>query len=85
VKIRNKLSYPFNITKGLRQGCYISPALFKIYIIKSSEEWKRKCHGTGISSESTTLYSLQISGDEAVLAGDKEDFEYMTRKLKEAY
>jgi hypothetical protein len=31
VKIGNKLSHPFNITKGLRQGCCISPTLFKIY------------------------------------------------------
>jgi len=32
VKIGNILSHPFNITKGLRQGCCISPTLFKIYI-----------------------------------------------------
>jgi len=32
VKIGNKLSHPFNITKGLCQGCCISPTLFKIYI-----------------------------------------------------
>jgi hypothetical protein len=48
VKNGNKLSYPFNITKGLRQGCCISPTLFKIYIRKALEEWKRKCHGMGI-------------------------------------
>jgi hypothetical protein len=34
VKIGNKLSHPFNITK-LRQGCCISPTLFKIYTRKS--------------------------------------------------
>jgi len=28
VKIGNKLSHPFIITKGLCQGCYISPAFF---------------------------------------------------------
>jgi len=32
VKIGNKLSHPFSITKGLRHGCCISPTLFKIYI-----------------------------------------------------
>jgi hypothetical protein len=32
VKIGTKLSHPFNITKGLRQGCCISPTLFKIYV-----------------------------------------------------
>jgi hypothetical protein len=75
--------YPFNITKGLRQGCCISPTLFKIYIRKALEEWKRKCHGMGILLENTTLYTLQFADDQAVLAGDKEDLEYMTGKLKE--
>ena len=42
VKIGYILSHPFNITKGLRQGCCISPTLFKIYIRKALEEWKRK-------------------------------------------
>jgi len=32
-----------------------------------------------------TLYKLQFAGDQVVLAGDKEDLEYMTRKLKETY
>ena len=30
VKIGNKLRHPFNITKGLRQGCCISPTFFKM-------------------------------------------------------
>jgi len=41
VKTGNILSQLFNITKRLRQGCCISPTLFKIYIRKASEEWKR--------------------------------------------
>ena len=48
VKIGNKLSHHFNITKGLHQGCCISPTLFKIYIQKALEEWKRKCSRMGI-------------------------------------
>jgi malonyl CoA-acyl carrier protein transacylase len=31
------------------------------------------------------LYALQFADDQVVLAGDKEDLEYMTRKLKESY
>jgi len=34
VKIGNELSHPFHATKALRQGCCISPTLFKIYIRK---------------------------------------------------
>ena len=48
VKIGNILSHPFSITKGLHQGCYISPTLFKIYIRKALEEWKRNFSGMGI-------------------------------------
>jgi len=39
----------------------------------------------GIPLENTTLYTLQFADDQVVLAGDKEDLEYMTRKLKENY
>ena len=38
----------------------------------------------GITLENTTLYTLQFADDQ-VLVGDKEDLEYMTRKLKETY
>ena len=71
VKIENELSHPFNISKGLCQGCCISPTLFKIYIRKALEEWKRKCSGMGIPLENTTLYTLQFADDQVVLAGDK--------------
>jgi hypothetical protein len=85
VKIGNKLSYPFNITEGLRQGCCISPTLFKVYIRKALEEWKRKCHGMGIPLGNITLYTLQFADDQVVLVGNKEDLEYTTCKLKESY
>ena len=35
--------------------------------------------------ENITLYTLQFADDQVVLAGDKEDLEYMTCKLKETY
>jgi hypothetical protein len=85
VKIGNTLSHPFNITEGLRQGYCISPTLLKIYVRKALEEWKSKFHGMGVPLENITLYTLQFADDKVVLAGDKEDLEYMTRKLKETY
>jgi len=39
----------------------------------------------GVPLENTTLYTLQFADDQVVLAGDKEYFEYMTRKLKETH
>lgn len=85
VKIGNKLSKPFKITKGLRQGCCISLMLFKIYVKKALSKWKQKCHGMGIPLTDTIVYTLQFADDQAVLASDKEDLEYMARKLKETY
>ena len=38
-----------------------------------------------IPLENTTLYKLQFADDQVVLAGDKENLEYMTHKLKETY
>jgi hypothetical protein len=66
VKTGNKLPHPFNITKGLRQGCCISPTLFKIFIRKALEEWKWKCHRMGIPLENTTLYTPQFANDQVV-------------------
>jgi hypothetical protein len=54
---------PFNITKGLRQGCCNSHKLFKIYIRKPFEEWKSKCHGMGVTLENMTLYTLQFADE----------------------
>jgi len=35
----------------------------------------------GIPLENTTLYALQFADDQVLLAGDKKDLKYMTRKL----
>jgi len=85
---KNK-GYKFLINKKkkpcFRQGFCISPTLFKIYIRKVLDEWKRKCHGMGVPLENITLYTLQFADDQVVLAWGKEDLEYMTRNLKETY
>ena len=73
------------MNKNIHRDFRFSSTLFKIYIRKALEEWKRKCSGMGISLENTTLYTLQFADDQVVLVGDKEDLEYMTRKLKETY
>ena len=39
----------------------------------------------GIPSENMTLYTLHFADDQVVLAGNKDDLEYMPHKLKEIY
>lgn len=39
----------------------------------------------GIEINGTCLYTLQFADDQAVMASDKEDMEYMVRKLIEEY
>lgn len=86
VKVGAELTTEFKVTKGLRQGCCISPTLFKIYIEKALEQWKRKSMGMGIPlDEDTTLYTLQFADDQIIMAQEIEDIEYMTRKAIEEY
>lgn len=85
VKIGNSLTNSFPVTKGLRQGCCISPTLFKIYVAAALKGWKRKVNGMGIELNNTCLYTLQFADDQVVIANDREDIEYMMRKLVEEY
>lgn len=85
IKVQNYLSPGFKITKGLRQGCCLSPTLYKIYTENALKEWKRKCKNMGIPVNDITIYSLQFADDQLILAQDIEDIEYITRKLIEEY
>lgn len=37
-KLDNRLTRKINVNKSLRQGCCISPAIFKIYVAKALKE-----------------------------------------------
>lgn len=79
------LSEYFNTTKGLRQGCCLSPTLFKIYLDQALKGWTRKCKSMGLQVGDDTLYSLYFADDQVVIAEDEEDLSYMVRKLHEEY
>ena len=79
------MSEGFAVGKGLRQGCYISPTLFKIYVEKALNTWRRKCFGMGYNVHNTTIYTLQFADYQVMMAQSKEDLEYMGRKLQEEY
>ena len=84
--MKDEISRGFKVTKGLKQGCCVSPTLFKIYLEQALKNWKKKCGGMGIPlNDGTTLYTLCFADDQVVLAQDREDLEYMARNLIEEY
>jgi Reverse transcriptase (RNA-dependent DNA polymerase) len=83
IKIGKNISEPFEITKGLKQGCCLSPTLFKIYIQKALYNWMRKCKNMGIEIGNDCLYTLIFADDQVIIATDEDDVQYMYRKLEE--
>ena len=81
----NTISHGFSINKGLRQGCCLSPTLFKIYFQKTFEIWNRKCQNMGLRIGEYTVHTLLFADDQVAIADDYDDlgYRYMTRKLFE--
>ena len=85
VKSRGRMTDMFYVNKGLRQGCCVSPTLFKIYINAALERWCRKCQHMGVHLGRESIFTLLFADDQVVIAEDEEDLEYMLRKLIEEY
>ena len=84
IKIGKLITKGFQVTKGLKQGCSLSPTLFKIYLEGVLRNWKRKCQPMAIPIQNTYVYSLNFADDQVLLlAQDHDDMEYMARKLEE--
>lgn len=79
------LSQEFPTNKGLRQGCSVSPTLFKIYLSKALEHWNRKCGQMGISIDEYKLSNLLFADDQVIIAEDHDDISYMLRNLDVEY
>lgn len=48
LKIGKEFTTPFSTTKELRQGCCLSPTLFKIYLDRALVKWVRKGKSMGL-------------------------------------
>lgn len=85
VKTRGGISDYFKVNKGLRQGCCLSPTLFKLYLNSALKQWIKKINKMGVLIGERNIYSLLFADDQVVLAEDIEDTTYMVRKLMEEY
>ena len=70
VKINNQYSEFFNIARGVRQGCVLSPLLFSIFIDGLVKEIKKL--NAGINIDYMNL-SLLLYADDIVLISDNAD------------
>jgi hypothetical protein len=82
IRIENKLSNEFPVSKRLRQRCCISPTLFNIYL-QSLRHGKENV-GTWVIPTGDNVYMFQ-SADQLITAQDLEETEYLTRKIMEEY
>ena len=85
IKIGKQLSPGFYITKGLRQGCSLSPTLFKIYIQNALGNWQKKRAKMGLEIQDMTIYSMLFADDQLLIAQNYEELQYMTRTLIDDY
>jgi hypothetical protein len=71
----------FEVRKGVRQGCILSPYLLNMY----SEYIVRKVgfkDNIGIKIGGRTINNLRYADDTTILAKEKEDMEKLLKKLK---
>lgn len=63
----------------------MAPTLFKIYINKSLSRQKRQCRYTEIAGNDYFFYTLLFVDAQVVIALNRQDSEYIIRKLIEEY
>ena len=76
------MSEGIEVRKRLRQGCCISPTLFKIYVDNALNIWKRKYSGMGHNVDNTMIYTLQFADDRVVMAQSKGDWSVCAGSFK---
>lgn len=83
VKIRteNGLTEEFWTTKGVRQGCVLSPLLFCLYT-SGLEEVFRKRNVGGVSIKGDRIWSLSYADDIVILAKNREAMKDMMGSMK---
>jgi hypothetical protein len=72
IKIKDDITEPIHINKGVRQGCAISPVLFNIYINKIVQEFKVVIK-KGMQLNNRKLVNTILYADDQILMAISED------------
>ena len=80
MKIGDMKTEWFDLGKGVRQGCCISPTLFNIYV----EEMVKECweNNKGVSIGGRRIKCIRFADDMILLAENKEDLEEMIKQME---
>ena len=81
VKVGREIGEEFWTSKGLRQGCPLSPTLFNLLIADVEEELSKGNWG-GVRVGGRRICSLAYADDLVLLAGKEEEMESMIRRLE---
>lgn len=72
----------FNIGKGVRQGCILSPYLFNIYAEQIMKQADLEETTAGVKIGGRNINNLRYADDTTLMAESTEDLKYLLTKLK---
>lgn len=81
IRVNGKISNVFWTTRGLRQGCPLSPVLFSLYTADLEEKLRRGQAG-GVLIGREKIWSLAYADDIALLAKHPQDLKEMMGRMK---
>ena len=71
----------FTVSRGLRQGCVLSPFLFSLYVNSLVE--KLRCAGVGVECRGRMVTALLYADDAVLLAENEEQVKRGLKVLEE--
>ena len=81
VKLNGKVTIPFAVNQGVKQGCILSPLLFNIFLADITEEFTNEDCEPIIIGESNSLGSLIWADDILLLSESEEGLRHMLQNL----
>ena len=73
----------FQIRKGVRQGCILSPCLFNLYAEYAMQNARLDEAQSGIKIAGRNINNLRYAGDTTLIAESKEGLKSLLMKVKE--